>query len=127
MYLDYEVRIPDSRHGITRKPTRGITYIYYAYDRKYSSEKHYTVPKNTTIGKCLDALNQETIESYFSGSSHVNGRSPVLCKKSEQIFLRSFFFGPACCRKAPGPRHQLFQKMTKFPPEGYAIIPFLLY
>ena len=55
MYLDYEVKIPDSRHGITRKTIRGITYIYYAYDRKYSSEKHYTVPKNTTIGKCLDA------------------------------------------------------------------------
>lgn len=55
MYLDYEVKIPDSRHGITWKTIRGITYIYYAYDRKYSSEKHYTVPKNTTIGKCLDA------------------------------------------------------------------------
>lgn len=52
---DYEVKIPDSKHGITRKTIRGITYIYYAYDRKYSSEKHYTVPKNTTIGKCLDA------------------------------------------------------------------------
>lgn len=55
MYLDYEVKIPDSRHGITWKTIRGITYIYYTYDRKYSSDKHYTVPKNTTIGKCLDA------------------------------------------------------------------------
>ncbi len=27
MYLDYEVKIPDSRHGITRKTIRGITYI----------------------------------------------------------------------------------------------------
>ncbi len=41
MYLDYEVKIPDSRHGITRKTIRGITYIYYAYDRKYSADKHY--------------------------------------------------------------------------------------
>ena len=55
MYLDYEVKIPDYRHEITRKTIRGITYIYYAYDRKYSLDKHYTVPKNTTIGKCLDA------------------------------------------------------------------------
>lgn len=55
MYLDYEVKIPDSRHGITRKTIRGITYIYYAYDREYSADKHYTVPKNTTIVKCLDA------------------------------------------------------------------------
>lgn len=58
MYLDYEVKIPDSKHGITRKTIRGITYIYYAYDRKYSSEKHYSVPKNTTIGKCLDVSSE---------------------------------------------------------------------
>ncbi len=37
MYLDYEVKIPDFIHGITRKTIRGITYIYYAYDRKCSS------------------------------------------------------------------------------------------
>ena len=30
----------------------------------------------------------------------VNGRSPVLCKKSARIFLRSFFFCPAYFRKA---------------------------
>ncbi len=41
MYFDYEVKIPDSRHGITRKKIRGITYIYYAYDHKHSSDKHY--------------------------------------------------------------------------------------
>lgn len=58
MYLDYEVKIPNSKHGITRKTIRGITYIYYAYDRKYSSEKHYSVPKNTTIGKCLDTSSE---------------------------------------------------------------------
>lgn len=58
MYFDYEVKIPSSRHGITRKTIRGITYIYYAYDRKYSSDKHYTIPKNTTIGKCLDVSSE---------------------------------------------------------------------
>ncbi len=58
MYFDYEVKIPDSRHGITRKKIRGITYIYYAYDHKYSSDKHYTIPKNTTIGKCLDVSSE---------------------------------------------------------------------
>ena len=58
MYLDYEVKIPNSKHGITRKTIRGITYIYYVYDRKYSSEKHYSVPKNTTIGKCLDTSSE---------------------------------------------------------------------
>ena len=58
MYFDYEVKIPDSRHGITRKKIRGITYIYYAYDHKYSLDKHYTIPKNTTIGKCLDVSSE---------------------------------------------------------------------
>lgn len=47
MYFDYEVKISDSRHGITRKTIRGITYIYYAYDHKYSSDKHYTIPKQS--------------------------------------------------------------------------------
>ena len=28
MQLDYEVKIPDFRHGITRKTIRGITYAY---------------------------------------------------------------------------------------------------
>ena len=58
MYFNYEVKIPDFKHGITRKKIRGITYIYYVYDRKYSSDKHYTIPKNTTIGKCLDASSE---------------------------------------------------------------------
>ena len=35
-------------------------------------------------------------------------------KKSERIFLRSFFFFPAYFRKASGPRHQLFQKICGF-------------
>ena len=40
---------------------------------------------------------------------------PRCCvKKSERIFLRSFFLGPAYFRKAPGPRHQLFQKICVF-------------
>lgn len=38
MYLDYEVKIPASRHVVKRKTVRGITYIYYAYDHKYSSD-----------------------------------------------------------------------------------------
>ena len=37
---------------------RGTTYIYYTCDRKYSSDKHYTIPKNTTIGKCLDVSSE---------------------------------------------------------------------
>ena len=54
MYLDFQVKIPTESAGITRKKIKGITYIYYAYEHNYNTEKGYTVPKNTTIGKCTD-------------------------------------------------------------------------
>ena len=54
MYLDFKVKIPSDSSGITRKKIKGTTYIYYAYEHNYSSEKGYTVPKNTSIGKCTD-------------------------------------------------------------------------
>ena len=54
MYFDFKVKIPSGLAGITRKKIKGITYIYYAYEHNYSSEKGYTVPKSTSIGKCID-------------------------------------------------------------------------
>ena len=54
MYLDFKVKIPSDSAGITRKKIKGTTYIYYAYEHNYSSEKGYTVPKSTSIGKCTD-------------------------------------------------------------------------
>ena len=54
MYLDFKVKIPSDSAGITRKKIKGTTYIYYAYEHNYSSEKGYTVPKSTSIGKCTE-------------------------------------------------------------------------
>ena len=54
MYLDFKVKIPSDSAGITRKKIKGTTYIYYSYEPNYSSEKGYTVPKSTSIGKCTD-------------------------------------------------------------------------
>ena len=54
MYLDFKVKIPYDSAGITRKKIKGTTYIYYSYEHNYSSEKGYTVPKSTSIGKCTD-------------------------------------------------------------------------
>ena len=54
MYLDFKVKIPSDSVGITRKKIKGTTYIYYSYEHNYSSEKGYTVPKSTSIGKCTD-------------------------------------------------------------------------
>ena len=55
MYLKTQVKIPTDRVGITRKTIKGTNYVYYAYGRKYDPTKKYTVPANTTIGKCDDA------------------------------------------------------------------------
>ena len=54
MYLDFKVKIPSDSAGITRKKIKGTTYIYYSYEHNYSSEKGYTVPKSTSIGKSTD-------------------------------------------------------------------------
>lgn len=54
MYLDFKVKIPSDSAGITRKKIKGTTYIYYSYEHNYSSEKGYTVPTSTSIGKCTD-------------------------------------------------------------------------
>ena len=54
MYLDFKVKIPSDSAGITRKKIKGTTYIYYSYEHNYSSEKGYTDPKSTSIGKCTD-------------------------------------------------------------------------
>ena len=54
MYLNFQVRIPDSEKGVTTKRINGVTYIYYTYERNYVAEKRYTVPKATTIGKRVE-------------------------------------------------------------------------
>ena len=55
MYADVRVKIPDEKGKVTRKKIKGTTYIYYQLDRIYDSEKKYSVPKSTPIGKgCPD-------------------------------------------------------------------------
>ena len=55
MYLDVTVEIPDLESGISKKTIKGTTYVYYEHGRKYYSEKQYTVPQCTSIGKeCAD-------------------------------------------------------------------------
>lgn len=54
MYQDFLVKIPSESGGITRKTIKGVTYVYYSYGRAYDADKKYTVPKNTSIGKCPD-------------------------------------------------------------------------
>ena len=51
MYLNIEVKIPESKTGISKKTIKGTTYIYYEHGRKYYSDRRYTVPQCTTIGK----------------------------------------------------------------------------
>ena len=58
MYLDFKVKIPSDATGITRKKIKGVTYIYYAYEHSYNHEKGYTVPRNTSIGKCTEDIQE---------------------------------------------------------------------
>lgn len=51
MYLNLEVKIPEAKTGISKKRIKGTTYIYYEYGRKYYSDRRYTVPQCTSIGK----------------------------------------------------------------------------
>ena len=53
MYLGQKVKIPSEKNGVSVKKIKGVSYVYYAYDRVYNKEKKYTVPKNTTIGKSV--------------------------------------------------------------------------
>ena len=54
MYKDFMIEIPAGIPGITTKTIKTTTYVYYAYGHQYNSEKHYTEPKTTSIGKCED-------------------------------------------------------------------------
>lgn len=55
MYADVRVKIPDEKGKVTRKKIKGTTYIYYQLDRVYDTEKKYSIPKSTPIGKgCED-------------------------------------------------------------------------
>ena len=56
MYLEFSVKIPENQTGISKKKIKGTTYIYYEHGRKYYTDKRYTVPQCTSIGKmCEDA------------------------------------------------------------------------
>lgn len=54
MYADVRVKIPHEKGKVTRKTIKGTTYIYYQLDRIYDSEKKYSIPKSTPIGKCCE-------------------------------------------------------------------------
>ena len=54
MYADFRVEIPNEVGKITRKTIKGTTYIYYQTDRIYHSDKKYSQPKATTIGKMCE-------------------------------------------------------------------------
>lgn len=105
MYLDFKVKIPYDAAGITRKKIKGITYIYYAYEHNYNPEKRYTIPRNTSIGKCTEddpemmypntnflkffpseELPETKAEAYRSGCLRV-GTYLVLCRIISEYHL----------------------------------------
>lgn len=51
MYLSQKVKIPSEKNGVSVKKIKGVSYVYYAYDRVYNKEKKYTVPKTQQSAK----------------------------------------------------------------------------
>lgn len=51
MYLDCQVRIPETDGKITKKTIKGTVYIYYEYARVYLKDKKYNTPKRICVGK----------------------------------------------------------------------------
>lgn len=58
MYEKYLVKIPSDTNGVTTKTINNTRYVYYVYGREYLSNKKYTKPQNTTIGKCPEGDNE---------------------------------------------------------------------
>ena len=57
MYLNIRVQTPAVGNGISHKSIKGTKYVYYEYGRRYDSNKGYTVPQTTSIGKiCEDDI-----------------------------------------------------------------------
>ncbi len=54
MFLDTRMPVPDIPGRIIRKVIKGTTYIYYKYGAQYDSNRKFTIPKRTTIGKLSD-------------------------------------------------------------------------
>ena len=51
MYLDFLVKVPDSRGKITTRAKGNSIYVNYEVGRDYNPNKKYNVPKRVTIGK----------------------------------------------------------------------------
>ncbi len=51
MYLDFLVKIPESRGKLLYEKRGDTTYIKYEYDRTYDPKRQYTLPLRATIGK----------------------------------------------------------------------------
>lgn len=54
MYSDVRVKIPVAKGLIIRKKIKNATYIYYKLNRVYDSEKRYSIPTSTTIGRMCE-------------------------------------------------------------------------
>lgn len=51
MYLDFLVKIPETKGKLLYEKRGDTTYIKYEYDRTYDQKRQYTLPKRATIGK----------------------------------------------------------------------------
>ena len=70
MYYNFEVQIPNVKGKIIIKKKGNATYVLFQYGQKYNSEKKYSVPQRTIIGKINPAkpthmYPNEKYQEYF--------------------------------------------------------------
>ena len=70
MYYDFEVDIPAVKGKIITKNKGGATYVLYQYGQEYKSDKRYSIPKRTIIGKVSEndpkmMIPNERFQLYF--------------------------------------------------------------
>ena len=53
MYLESKIPIPSKAVGLTIKTIKGTSYVYYTFNRSYDSNKKYSKPFCTSVGKCV--------------------------------------------------------------------------
>lgn len=70
MYFDFTVPIPTVKGKMIRKKKGSAVYVLFQYGQEYNSEKKYSIPKRTIVGKVSDddvdtMYPNEKFQEYF--------------------------------------------------------------
>ena len=80
MCYDFEVEIPSTKGKIITRPKGNATYVLYQYGQEYKSDKRYSIPQRTIIGKVSEQdpkmmIPNERFQLYFPDAALPEERS----------------------------------------------------